>query len=96
MQVAILIILILIAVLIAPWLIGVAFAAAAIYGVYLVAAAAIAGVATVVAVIWFLISGYPRQEKPEEIHGERKACMYCQIEMAASASQCSNCGKPST
>ena len=96
MQLAILIVLILIAVLIAPWLIGVAIAAAAIYGVYLVAAAALAGVAVVVAVAWALITESSRREKPEEIHGERKACKYCQVEMAASANQCSNCGKSST
>lgn len=96
MQLAILIVLILIAVLIAPWLIGVAIAATAIYGVYLVAVASIAGVAMVVAVIWVLVSGHTRQEKPEEILGERKSCKYCQVEMAASASRCKNCGEVST
>ena len=95
MQLAILLVLILIAVLIAPWLIGVAIAAAALYGTYLVAAAVIASAAIVVAVAWVLITGNSRQEKPEEIHGERKACKYCQVEMAASASRCGSCGKSS-
>ena len=99
MPLAILLVLILIAVLIAPWLIGVAIAAAiaaaALYGTYLVAAAVIAIAALVVAVAWVLITGNSRQEKPEEIHGERKACKYCQVEMAASASRCGNCGKSS-
>jgi ribosomal protein L40E len=95
MQLAILLVLILIAVLIAPWLIGVVIAAAAVYGVYLVAAFAIAGIAIVVVVIWALITEKNRKEKPEEIHGERKACMYCQAEMAASATRCKNCGESS-
>lgn len=96
MQLAILLVLILIAVLIAPWLIGVAIAAAAVYGVYLVAAAALAGIAFVVAVIWVLFTEKGRKEKPEEIHGERKACKYCQVEMAVSATHCKNCGQAST
>lgn len=96
MQLAILIVLILIAVLIAPWLIGVAIAAAAVYGVYLVAAAVLAGVAFVIAIIWVLITDKGRREKPEEILGERKACKCCQVEMAASATQCKNCGQAST
>jgi membrane protein implicated in regulation of membrane protease activity len=93
MQVAILIVLILIAVLIAPWLIGVAIAAAAAYGIYLTAAAALTGVAFVVAVIWVLATSRGRRDKPEEIHGERKACKHCQVEMPASAIQCKNCGQ---
>lgn len=93
MQLAILIVLILIAVLIAPWLIGVAIAAAAIYGVYLVAAATLAGMAVVVAVAWVLITEKSRQEEPEEISGERKVCKYCQAEMMVSSTQCRNCGR---
>ena len=96
MQVAILIVLVLIAVIIAPWLIGVAITAVAVYGIYLVAAAALAGVAFVIAVVWVLATEKGRREKPEEIQGERKACKYCQVEMAASAIRCKNCGQAST
>lgn len=100
MQVAILIVLVLIAVIIAPWLIGVAIAAVAVYGIYLVAAAALAGVAFVIAfviaVVWVLATEKGRRERPEEIQGERKACKYCQVEMAASAIRCKNCGQAST
>lgn len=48
MRLAILLILILIAVLIAPWLIGVAIVAASLYGMYIVATAAIAMVGLMV------------------------------------------------
>lgn len=94
MHLAILLVLILIAVLIAPWLIGVAIAAAAIYGVYLVIAAAFAAVAIVIGVIWALISVTVKnqREKPEVIHGERKACPFCQCEMPVNAFICKNCG----
>lgn len=92
MQLAILLVLILIAVLIAPWLIGVAVAVIAVYGIYIVGAAALAGVAFVLVVIWVLITDKGRSEKPEEIHGERKACLHCQAEMAVSAVYCKNCG----
>ena len=95
MRLAILLVLILIAVLIAPWLIGVAIAAVAVYGAYLVGAAALAGVAFVIVVIWVLITEKGRSEKPEEIHGERKACKYCQVEMATSAAHCKNCNQAS-
>lgn len=95
MQLAIFIVLILIAVLIAPWLIGVAVAAAAAYGIYLITAAALTGVVFVIAVIWLLATVKSRREGPEEIHGERKACKHCQVEMPASAIQCKNCGQAS-
>lgn len=93
MQLAILIVLILISVLIAPWLIGVAVAAAAVYGVYLITAAALAGVVFVIAAIWLLATTKKRREGPEEIHGERRACKHCQVEMPVSAIQCKNCGQ---
>jgi len=92
MQLAILLALVLIAVLIAPWLIGVTVAAAVVYGVYLVTAAALSVLALVVAVVWALITEKKRKDRPEEIHGERKACKYCQAEMAATATKCKNCG----
>lgn len=90
---AILIVLILIAVLIAPWLIGVAVAAVAVYGIYLTAVAVLAGLAFVIAVAWVLVTEKSRRDKPEEIHGERKACKHCQVEMPAATVQCKNCGQ---
>jgi len=136
MQLAILLVLILIAVLIAPWLIGVAIALAAAYGIYLVVAAVLAGTVLIIAVMWFQIAGGGRRKEktrvnltPEdqreqrrhieaaiaarqaeqfhrnehtartmrvEIHDKKKACKFCQVEMAASASRCGNCGKSTT
>ena len=136
MQLAILLVLILIAVLIAPWLIGVAIALAAAYGIYLVVAAVLAGTVLIIAVMWFQIAGGGRRKEktrvnltPEhqreqrrhieaaivarqaeqlhrneqtarsmhvEIDGEKKACKFCQVEMAAPASRCGNCGKSTT
>ncbi|OCW98107.1 hypothetical protein [Alishewanella sp. HH-ZS] len=96
MQLAILIVLILIAVVIAPWSIGVVIAAAAIYGVYLVAATVLAGVVFIIVAIWMFFTQKAKCEKPEEIHGERKACKYCQAEIAASTTYCKNCGQANT
>lgn len=93
MQLAILLLVILIAVLVAPWLIGVAAATVAIYGIYLVAAVMFAGIATIAALIWFLATDTNKKEKVEEIHGKRKICKYCQVEMASSATYCKNCGE---
>lgn len=93
MQLAILLVLLFIAVVIAPWLVGVAIAAAAIYGIYIVTAAALAVVGFIVAFVWVILSNKNKKDKPEEIHGERRACKFCQVEMASSATRCKNCGQ---
>lgn len=96
MQLAILLILILITVLIAPWLLGVIAIAASLYGVYLVAAAVITAIAFIVAIIWFFFTGSfgdKRESKPEIIIGKRKSCKFCQAEMAVSTTKCRNCGQ---
>jgi heme/copper-type cytochrome/quinol oxidase subunit 2 len=91
---AILCVLILIAVLMAPSLLLAIAAAAALYGAYIVAAATILVVATVVAICWVLVSSAIKRSgnQPEQIHGARKSCRNCQIEMAATATHCNNCG----
>lgn len=90
-QIAILIVLILIAILLAPWLLGVLAAAVAVYGLYLVIAAAGFAVVVVAASIWFIFAGR-RKDNVVEIHGERKVCTSCQVEIPANARRCSNCG----
>lgn len=61
MQVAILLVLALIAVLIAPWLIGLILGAAAVYGLWVLAAAALCAVAFVAAVLYMLFAENLRQ-----------------------------------
>lgn len=92
MPLAILAVLILIAVLIAPWLVGLVVAAAAIYGVYLVIVGGIAALCAIAIIVWALFKGHSKNDKPHEIHGGRKACKNCQCEMSIAESLCHNCG----
>lgn len=94
-QIAILCVLVVIAVLLAPWLLAVIATAVALYGIYLVAAAAVFAVVFVVALMWFLFTGSRRRDAPQHINGDRKACRQCQVEIAATARRCSNCGAAS-
>jgi membrane protein implicated in regulation of membrane protease activity len=65
MQLAILLVLILIAVLIAPWLIGVIVAAAALYGVWLILVAALVVVALVAAAAYGAFKGFRSKSRVE-------------------------------
>lgn len=93
MQFAILAVLVLIAVLIAPWLLAVLAAAAAVYGVFLIGASVIAVILGIVALLWVLIfQKSSRDDEAPPIVGSRKVCSSCQAEMPAAASKCPNCG----
>jgi hypothetical protein len=96
MQLAILLVLILIAVLIAPWLLGVIVVVAAAYGVYLVALGAAAFVGIIAGIAWVLLKNHQQRDKPLEIVGDRRSCRNCQCEMPVSQTICSNCGFEST
>lgn len=99
MQLAILLVLILIAVLIAPWLLGVIAIAVSLYGTYIVIGAVITAAVLIATLVWFFFTSAlegRRREKPEIIIGERKACRVCQSEMAASATKCQNCNQTET
>lgn len=87
-RVAILVVLVIIAIVIAPWLIAVAAVLAAAYGIYLVIAAALAVAVLVIAVTWVQITGKARQVKiPEakEQTPEQKQEQHRRIEAAISA-----------
>lgn len=92
-QVAILVVLIIIALLIAPWLILAVATAAALYGVYLVAVAVIFILACVAAACWFIGALFFRKrDRPEEIMGPRKSCPSCSVELPAHETYCRSCG----
>lgn len=95
MLLAILLVLILIAVLIAPWLLGAAAVAAALYGTYLVIAAMIAAALCILIIpfYFFVTVRSKRGNKPKLIPGKRKSCKFCQVEMPVSAKKCENCGQ---
>lgn len=91
-HILILIVLLIIAVIIAPWLIGVAMAAAALYGVYVVIFAALMALALVVGAVWGIVSSM-RNNKQEAapITGGRVACKNCQAEVSDRLTHCDNC-----
>lgn len=95
MQLAILCVLVLIAIILAPWLVGLVVAAAvgatAAYGVYLVALGAILAVVLVAATIWALITFGSREQEAPPIAGERAQCPFCQAETPARKPFCDNC-----
>lgn len=57
MQLAIFLVLVLIAVILAPWLIGVIIAAAAAYGVWLIALAVVTVIVGLVICGWYVLTG---------------------------------------
>lgn len=93
LQVAILCVLILIAILIAPWLIGVIAALAAAYGLYMVVLFSICALLVILVTIWVFMTYPNRKEKPEpELIGTRKVCAECQAENGENSTKCANCG----
>lgn len=92
-QVGILCVLVLIAVLIAPWLMLVGAAGIALYGAALVVAAATFVVVGTIVLAWVIVRGIRRRrgDLPDQIRGARKSCPHCQVEMAATATYCRNC-----
>lgn len=95
-QILILATLAIIAVILAPWLIGVAVALAALYGIYVVIAGALAGLILITALIWFLFSEVRKtnaeKKKTAPISGGRVACRNCQAEVSDKLKHCDNCG----
>lgn len=91
MQFAILAVLILIAVILAPWLIGVAAALAAAYGVYVVVLAALAIIATPIIIAWAVMTQRRPATEPPPIIGNRVVCRHCQSEMPDNIAFCQNC-----
>lgn len=96
-QIAILVVLILIAIILAPWLIGVIAMAAAAYGAWVVGLGIAAGVGVVLGIGWGLVSAVQRKDPGKEappIVGERIICPHCQAEVPAHLMRCDNCRQP--
>ena len=92
MQIAILVVLVVIAVVLAPWLLAILAAAVAIYGIGLIVTIAAVLVLAVAAGVWVAVSRTAKKKRPEEIRGPRKACVACQVEIPADSVRCRNCG----
>lgn len=95
MQIVIVVLLVIIALSVAPWLFAIvaaAFAAVAAYGVLWAMAIAAGLVALIGYVLYLLLFGVQRRERIQSIEGERKSCSSCQVEMSVKASVCPNCG----
>ncbi|WP_417500574.1 hypothetical protein [Marinobacter sp.] len=91
MQLAILAVLILIAVILAPWLIGVAVALVAAYGLYVVAVGALVALALPVIFLWVSFTQKKDSSEPPPITGKRVPCRHCQAEMPDYIVFCHNC-----
>lgn len=95
-QILILAVLVIIAVVLAPWLIGVAAALAALYGVYVVIFGGLVAVVVAVASCLFFISAArdskEANKKVAPITGGRVVCKNCQAEVSDRRSTCDNCG----
>lgn len=92
-QIAILAVLVLIAFILAPWLIAVVVAAAVTYGAALVVAGLIACAAIPVILVWVLYKDSRRRKGAQAapLEGPRKACPGCQSEIPAGAAMCQAC-----
>lgn len=96
MQVAILIVLVVIAVILAPWLLALLAAGIAAFGVFLVAAFGVAVAITLGVAIWLVAKEVTKRKgEPAPIEGARKVCVSCQAEMPVRSSRCPSCGTPS-
>lgn len=95
-QILILVVLVIIAVVLAPWLIGVAAALAALYGLYVVIFGGLMAVVVAVASCLFVISmvrdSSEAKKESAPITGGRVACRSCQAEVSDRRSTCDNCG----
>lgn len=92
-QIAILCVLILIAILIAPWLINAVLAILALSGVAVFAIGLIVLIGVVLGTVWTLMNiDWKRKDLPEVIKGERKSCVNCQFEMPIADRRCRSCG----
>jgi len=95
-QILILVVLIIIAVILAPWLIGVAAALAALYGLHIVIFGSLMAIVVAVASCLFLISAVRDSKEANKeaapITGGRVACKSCQAEVSDQRSTCDNCG----
>ena len=103
-QIAILVVLVIIAFVIAPWLIGVVIAVvvamAAAYGVYIFVVVALAGSVLALIGIWYLFKWLThrntplasKDDPPPALPGkERINCKHCQANMPANLLFCDNC-----
>lgn len=96
-HILILVVLVVIAVILAPWLLGLAAVAIAAYGVWLAGIAIAVAIGAVIGLAWAIVSAIrhasPGTEAPP-ITGERAACPHCQAEVPAQLSRCDNCRQP--
>ncbi len=95
MQIAILIVLVVIAVILAPWLFGVLFLGVAAYGIWLMTVVIGAFVIAIGIGVWLFISSVATRDKSVKLTGPRRSCPNCQVEMPANAVSCRSCGKKS-
>lgn len=97
MPIAIFIVLLLILFVLAPWLLSVAAAIAALISVPVMIGIACGAVALVGMVLWVFFSElYKGSRSPQpvtDLPGERKACQHCQLEIPVSEHHCRHCGK---
>ncbi|MDX1597429.1 MAG: hypothetical protein R3295_02095 [Marinobacter sp.] len=91
MQLAILAVLILIAVILAPWLIGVAVALVAAYGLYVVTLGVLAALALPLIWAWVAMTQKKETQDPPLSTGARVACKHCQADMPDFIVFCHNC-----
>ena len=92
-QIAILAVLVLIAFILAPWLIAVVVAAAVTYGAALVVAGLIACAAIPIILAWVLYKDSRRRKGTEAapLEGPRKPCPGCQSEISVTTTMCPAC-----
>lgn len=97
-QILILVVLVIIAVILAPWLLGVALALAAVYGLHLVIFGGLMALVVAVGSVWMLVSAVSNSKAANQeaapIAGGRVVCRSCQAEVSDRRTTCDNCGKP--
>lgn len=93
MQLAILIVLILILVVLAPWFFYLIVAAIAAYGIYLVITACIVGIGAILGFCYLIYVSFRRAESTHiAISEHRKPCRNCSVEIESDDTYCLHCG----
>lgn len=88
----ILCVLIVIALALSPWLLGLAAAAVAAFGIWIVVLGAALAVAIVIGAVWGVASSMRNSDREAApIAGERTTCPSCQAEVSAGLVHCDNC-----
>jgi len=93
MEIIVVVLLVIIAMAVAPWITAVLAGLVAAYGLIWVVAVALGFVFVIPYVFWKANAAQRKRDEVIEIHEPRKACPSCQYEVPQTAALCMHCGE---